>query len=75
MREHHPELDLRRDPSRRGQPVAAVAQARTANRDFGGLLAAFAYGLVARPPAAETPVAKPPQRVAGDIKGSEAPLR
>lgn len=41
----------------------------------GGLLAAFAYDLVARPPAAEAAVAEPPQGTSGDIKGRQAVVR
>jgi glycerol uptake facilitator protein len=41
----------------------------------GGLLAAFAYDLVARPPAAEEAVAEPPQGTAGDITGRADPVR
>jgi glycerol uptake facilitator protein len=37
----------------------------------GGLLAAFAYDLVVRPPAEEPVVAEPPQGAAGDITGRE----
>jgi glycerol uptake facilitator protein len=41
----------------------------------GGLLAGFAYDLIARPLAAEAAVAQPPQGAAGDIKGREAAAR
>jgi hypothetical protein len=79
MREQDPELDLRRGPPRREEPVASAAPAPTLTREFGpvaaGQLAASAYKLVARPPAAEPPVAEPAQGAARDINGSEAPLR
>jgi glycerol uptake facilitator protein len=38
----------------------------------GGLLAAFAYDFVVRPPAEEVVVGEPPQGAAGDIAGREA---
>jgi glycerol uptake facilitator protein len=38
----------------------------------GGLLAAFAYDLVVRPPAEDAVVAEPPQGAAGEITGREA---
>jgi glycerol uptake facilitator protein len=37
----------------------------------GGLLAAFAYDLIVRPPAEEAVLAEPPQGAAGDITGRE----
>jgi glycerol uptake facilitator protein len=38
---------------------------------LGGVLAAFAYDLIARPPAPEAPIAEPAQGAAGEITGRE----